>query len=103
MIRAEELSRRAVVAALRAGACYASTGPLIHDLRLTEDGIAVECTPAAAINFVGNNQQGWSFQQEDRPALTGARYLRSGSERYVRVEIVSETGRRAWSQPVWFA
>ena len=103
MIRAEELSRAAVLAALRAGSFYASAGPLIHDLRVTDDGVAVECTPAAAINFVGNNQQGWSFQKEDRPPLTGARYLRSGTERYIRAEVVSETGLRAWSQPIWFA
>ena len=102
MIKAAELTREAVLAALRAGHCYASQGPLIHNLELTADGLRVECTPAAAINFFANNQQGWCIQKEDRPALTGARYLRNGRERYVRVEIVSETGLRAWSQPVWF-
>lgn len=102
MIKAESLNREAILAALRAGHCYASQGPLIHNLELTEDGLRVECTPAAAINFLANNQQGWCIQKEDRPALTGARYLRNGRERYVRVEIVSETGLRAWSQPVWF-
>lgn len=101
MIRAEELSREALLAALRAGHFYASRGPLIHDLQVTDEAIRVECTPAAAINFYANNQQGWCIQKEDRPALTGARYLRTGRERYVRVEIVSETGLRAWSQPVW--
>jgi hypothetical protein len=102
MIRATELTREAILDALRAGDFYASMGPRIHDLRLTKEGLEVECTPAAAINFLGNNQQGWCMQKEDRPPLTGARYLREGSERYVRVEVVSETGLRAWSQPVWF-
>jgi hypothetical protein len=102
MVKAADLSFEAVMAALRRGHCYASMGPLIHDLRLTEDGIAVECTPAAAINFVANNQDGWCGLRERGPLLTGARYLRSGHERYVRVEIVDETGRRAWSQPLWF-
>lgn len=101
MIKAEELDREAIFAALRAGRFYASQGPLIHDLQVTDEAIRVECTPAAAINFFANNQQGWCIQKEDRPALTGARYLRTGRERYVRVEIVSETGLRAWSQPVW--
>jgi hypothetical protein len=102
MVCAEELSREAVVAALRAGHFYASMGPLIHDLRLEGDSLTVECTPAAAINFLGNNQRGWCIQKEDRPPLTGARYLIEGNERYIRVEIVNETGLRAWSQPVWF-
>ena len=101
MIKAEDLSRESILAALRAGHCYASMGPLIHELQVTDEAICVECTPAAAINFFANNQQGWCIQKEDRPPLTGARYLRTGHERYVRVEIVSETGLRAWSQPIW--
>ena len=101
MIRAEELSREAILQALRDGDCYASMGPLIHDLQVTEEGISVESTPAAAINFVADNQRGWCAQKGSRPPLTGARYLRSGNERHVRVEIVDETGLKAWSQPVF--
>jgi hypothetical protein len=103
MIRAAELTREAIMDALRRGLFYASMGPLIHDIRLTDDGIEVDCSPARAINFVGNNQQGWCIQAEDRPPLTGARYLRNGSEKYVRIEIVGETGLRAWSQPFFFS
>jgi hypothetical protein len=101
MIRAPELSREAIVQALRAGRFYASMGPIIHDLQVTEDAITVECAPAAAINFVADNARGWCIQKEDRPPLTGARYLREGNERYVRVEVVGESGLRAWSQPVF--
>jgi hypothetical protein len=77
-------------------------GPLIHDLQVTDDEIRVECSPAAAINFVANNQRGWCIQSEERPPVTGARYLRYGDERYVRVEVVDERGLRAWSQPVFY-
>lgn len=103
MVKASELTTEAVLTALRRGHCYSSMGPLIHDLRLTDDGIEVECSPAAAINFVANNQQGWCALRERGPLLTGARYLRSGNERYVRVEVVDGAGLRAWSQPVFFA
>lgn len=102
MIKAEELTAPAVLDALRRGQCYASMGPLIHDLRVTEDGIEVDCTPAQVINFVANNQGGWCHLCERGPLVQSARYLRSGRERYVRVEIVDEAGRRAWSQPLWF-
>lgn len=103
MIKAPELTREAILEALRQGHFYASTGPLIHSLQVDDEAIRVQCSPAAAINFVANNQQGWSIQKEDRPALTEARHLRGRNERYVRVEIVSETGLRAWSQPIWQA
>lgn len=102
MIKAEELTAPAVLEALRRGHCYASMGPLLHDLRVTAEGIEVECTPAQALNFVANNQGGWCHLRERGPLVTGARYLRSGHERYVRVEVVDETGLRAWSQPVFF-
>ena len=101
MIKAPDLTPAAIMEALRRGRFYASMGPLIHDLRVEEEAITVECSPAAAINFVANNQRGWSIQKEGRPPLTGARHLRSSSEEYVRVEVVDETGLRAWSQPVW--
>lgn len=103
MVKASELTTEAVLTALRQGHCYSSMGPLIHDVRLTDDGIEVECSPAAAINFVANNQQGWCALRERGPLLTGARYLRSGSERYVRVEVVDGAGLRAWSQPIFWA
>ena len=102
MIHAKEFTREAVMQALHTGQCYSSTGPLISDLRIEDDMITVECTPASAINFIANNHHGWSIQKEDRPALTQARYLIGGRERYVRVEVISETGLRAWSQPIWF-
>jgi hypothetical protein len=101
MIRAAEFTPEAVMAALRRGHFYASMGPIIHDLRVEEDMVTVECSPAAAINFMVNSQRGWCIQKEDRPALTGARYLRDGREKYIRVEVVSETGLRAWSQPIF--
>ncbi len=103
MIKAEELSREAIMAALRKGHFYASAGPLIHDLQVTDEAISVECSPAAAINFMAGDQRGWCIQKENRPPLTGARYLRNGNEKYVRIEVVDETGLRAWSNPVFDA
>lgn len=102
MVKAPELTPEAILTALRRGHCYSSMGPLIHDLRLTDDGIEVECTPAQMINFVANNQNGWCALRERGPLLTGARYLRGGNERYVRVEVVDAAGLRAWSQPIFF-
>jgi len=101
MIKADELSREAIMEAIRRGRMYASMGPIIHDMQITDEAISVECSAAAAINFVSDNQGGWCIQKAGRPPLTGARYLRSGRETYVRVEIIDETGLRAWSQPVF--
>ena len=103
MIRAPELSAEALVQALRKGHCYSTMGPEIHDLRLADGAISVECTDAAAIHFVANNQQGYCIHADQRPPLHGASYRLSGHERHVRVEIVSPTGLRAWSQPFFLS
>jgi hypothetical protein len=99
MIRAMELTPEAVLEALRRGHCYATMGPVIHDLRVADGYVTVECSDAASIHFVGNHQTGDCVHADHRPPLRGAKYRLSGRERYVRVEIVGPTGLRAWSQP----
>lgn len=101
MIRVAELTREAVYQALREGLFYATMGPEILDLRIEGSVIVVETSPAQAIRFVANDQHGWCEGAWSRPPLTSARYQIRGNERYVRVEIIDQAGRRAWAPPVW--
>ena len=103
MIRAKQLSCEAILDALRKGHCYATMGPLIHDLRIEDGELSVECSDAASIHFIGNHQTGDCVHADQRPPLRGAKYHLSGHERYVRVEIIGPTGLRAWSQPFFLA
>jgi len=101
MVKAEVNEPAALLAALKAGAYYASTGPEIHDFRV-EDGVAViECSPAEHIIAVG---QGAASQVAHSAGITRAelplrgRFTRSN---WVRAAVQDDACKRAWSNPIW--
>lgn len=100
VVRAEELSAGAIVAALKAGAFYASQGPEIHDIEIEDGEIRVACSPVDHIAITGKGSTGAFFHGV---SMTGAVAplpdpARSG---YVRMTVKDAAGRSAWSNPVW--
>lgn len=89
----EELSPAAVIAALRSGRFYASTG--VHFERIRVDGrtITVELDREATIRFVN----GKTLKECGGKS---ASYEATGSEGYVRIEAVAGK-QAAYSQPIW--
>jgi hypothetical protein len=125
MVRASERSVEAVLAALRTGDYYASTGPAILDVAFDGDELVVETSPVAAISAVAQppyaarvNAGAHGFElggrsdvlvggrplgAVDGELLTRARFTipsRLGVK-YARIQIEDERGRYAWSNPIW--
>ena len=96
-VQAEELSRDAILSALRAGRFYASQGPRME---VSFDGkcLRVSCTPAEMVVFYSNRV--WSSERVVRGEnLTFAEYRLLPGENFVRAEVIDAQGRIAWSQP----
>ncbi|HYE07200.1 MAG TPA: CehA/McbA family metallohydrolase [Planctomycetota bacterium] len=97
---AENLTAEGIVAALRDGRCYASTGPRLRRLALTPDLVGVEVEPwdgcAFSTTVIGSG---------GRVLATGSGpetwYRPRGDEGYVRVRVDSAMGHRAWTQPMF--
>lgn len=102
MIKASELSREAVMDALRSGCYYASSGPTIEDFRLEGARVTLRCSPAREIHFMCRCSTGRCFYAEDGPPLTSAEAELTVSAGYVRAQVVDELGRRAWTNPIAF-
>lgn len=112
MVRASELTTEAILGALRSGAFYSTMGPEITDLRLVETTdasgrkaphkVVVRCSPAQSITFKAQRSRGRHVLATGGDLLTEAEYPLTGSERYVRVEITAEDGKKAWSNPFFF-
>jgi predicted metal-dependent phosphoesterase TrpH len=101
MVKAAQLDEAYILAALRDGQFYSSSGPEIHALTL-EDGVArVRCSPVDAIHFVGDTRHGERVAGAEGRPITEASYTLRGRERYLRVECVRNDGTRAWSNPLW--
>lgn len=99
-VKAETLAPDALLAALKAGAFYSSTGPEIHDIALADDGrLTVACSPAERIFLTG---VGSAVQREWGNGLTRASFdLSEWSSPYCRVTVRDARGGRAWSNPIW--
>ena len=106
MVRAATLDEAAILQALRLGHFYASTGPLLADLRLERDAegrlmLRVLCSPCQSITFYGVGPCGCRFIAPRGETLQSAAWPLRDDQVYLRVECEDAEGRIAWSNPVW--
>jgi hypothetical protein len=113
-VRAER-SRESVLDALRQGRFYGSTGPVIHDLDATDDGIVVRCTPARSVTLLMGKTSGTAVNAGRLGYRYGADILEVTPDGWIvaarldlpetapfaRLEVVDPAGGRAWTNPLW--
>jgi hypothetical protein len=100
MVKAEANEPEALLEALKAGAFYASQGPLIHDVVFDGTTVRVTCSPAKAVLALGLAPAATQVFGED---LTDATLDLSGAVArggVVRLVVVGADGRRAWTNPI---
>ena len=103
MVKAAELSGKAVFAAICAGMFYARNFNLCVYLEVRDETVyARTAEPCRSINFVGPN---WgtsrSFTPIDGSLISEAEFEFREGQTYVRVECAAPGGSMAWTQPVW--
>lgn len=100
MVKAEQLTPEALLAALKAGRHYSSQGPLIHAIRHDEHEVTVECSPASSVMALGRGSRAADVHGDDLEcvALPIDAFKASG---YFRIVVRDSAGRRAWSNPIW--
>ncbi|QGX99489.1 PHP domain-containing protein [Roseovarius faecimaris] len=100
MVKAEENTPEALLAALKAGQFYASQGPEIHDIALDGQTVHVRCSTAERVVVAGTGNRAIV---EYGHSLSGAAVdLRKFEDSpYIRVAVIDRLGRRAWSNPIW--
>jgi len=89
-----------VLAAIRNGACYASCGPKIHEFAVIDQEIRLRCSPVVKIQFVGPPGRGATREAETGTHIAAFNILHPDWT-YIRAVVTDETGRKAWSNPVW--
>ncbi|MGL4173843.1 MAG: CehA/McbA family metallohydrolase [Actinomycetota bacterium] len=97
-VRAVELTPVALLAALKAGHYYSSTGPNLTSVTVTKGHVEVECSPARQVLVTGGRPGKQSAEGE---SLTQARLPVSRyAGTYFRVTVVDTYGGRAWTNPI---
>lgn len=99
-VKSASLTPDAIVAALKAGDFYSSTGPEIHDIQLDGDTIRVVSSPVETVLVSG---RGATFRREHGVSIIEFEGDISGMKEtpYVTVTVIDAQGRRAWSNPIW--
>ncbi|MCQ2457706.1 MAG: hypothetical protein MJ142_03115 [Clostridia bacterium] len=99
VVQAESLTLTAVLQALKSGRFYATLGPEIRQIEVTDTAITVSCSEADTIIFYSN--LAWvKGRSRTGHGMTSSVYDIQPGERFVRVEIRDTQGRKAWSAPI---
>jgi hypothetical protein len=98
-VKSESLDPDSILEALKDGRYYASTGPEIHNVEITDSEIVIECTPAIAV-YVGGRGSIKAYERGD--GLTKVRIpLSPFLNSFCRITVLDERGSRAWTSPIW--
>ncbi len=107
MVAAERLERGSILAALRAGRFYSSTGPEFRSIELDGDTLTVRCSPVQHVWLIG---PAWVNRRINSPPGTvveqhtfdlGPLLAKEGRLPYLRLEIQDEQGNRAWTNKLF--
>ena len=98
MVKAEENTPEALLAALKAGRFYATQGPELRGVELLEDRIRVTSTAVRAVIVQGH---GCAAAAVDGDAMTAAEVPldKVGRSDWLRVTVIDAAGKRAWTNP----
>lgn len=99
MVRAENNTPHALLAALKEGAYYSTRGPDFRSISLDGDSVEIACSPVAHIALLGRGSRVERLHGND---LTDARLpLQRFRGDWARIVLTDSLGREAWSNPFW--
>jgi hypothetical protein len=101
MVKSETLEPDALVAALKAGQYYSSSGPEIHSLDVVPGRcLTLRCSPANRAFLIGGPAK---YKMMGEQGMTEAEFdLSDWTQPFARVLVRDEAGRKAWTNPIWF-
>ncbi|MEO1536260.1 MAG: CehA/McbA family metallohydrolase [Pseudomonadota bacterium] len=100
MVKAEENTPEALLAALRAGHMYASTGPAIYNVDWSDGEVTVECSAASSVLVQGKGSATAAQHGESLSRVT-VPFGRCEESDWLRLTVIDRAGKRAWTNPVW--
>ncbi len=98
-VKSESLEPDALLTALKAGHFYSSQGPELFGIEIEGHTVRVTCSPVSAIFVSG---RGPLARHARGSGITEATFeLEPFASPFLRVTVVDDAGRKAWSNPVW--
>ncbi len=100
MVKALENTPEALLAALKDGAFYASQGPELRNITVTDKRIVIETSAVSSVIVQG---KGTAARAVHGQSMTSAELSldRFANSDWLRVSVIDRAGKRAWSNPIW--
>lgn len=99
MVKAEENTPEALLAALKAGLFYSSQGPELRDVQVFDDHVVVESSAVSSVVVQGAGT-GAKATHGHSMTRTKVPTARLNNSPWLRVSVIDAAGRRAWSNPI---
>ncbi|MBX3014630.1 MAG: CehA/McbA family metallohydrolase [Caldilineaceae bacterium] len=100
-VKSQSLEPAALLAALKAGHYYSSTGPEIYAIDLVPgDKLIVHCSPANRVFITGKASRSVAVQGNGMTQFE--LNISKFDSPYGRITVRGVDGGRAWSNPIWF-
>jgi hypothetical protein len=115
MVRAAERSQEAVLAALRDGRFYGSTGPTIESVEIDGNAVVVRSSPAQSVTLVSSRHRGARanagrlgypngstiLERDSAGLIIACRLEKPPLAPFGRVVVSDTRACRAWTNPLW--
>jgi hypothetical protein len=99
--KAQELTPQAILAALKAGDTYSSTGPQFFDVQIVPgEKVHVRCSPAQQIMVTGKGPEAHTLHGNG--LIEGEISLKRWRSPHCRITIRDRHGELAWTNIIWF-
>lgn len=99
MVKASDNEPETLLAALKAGHTYSSTGPALQNVAVADGRVEVEASPVTTIAVVGRGSR--SVYRSGDGLTSASISLRRFAGDWCRVMALAPDGTRAWSNPIF--
>jgi hypothetical protein len=101
VVNAAELTKEAILAAIKHGNFYSSCGPEFKSISQDNNFLHIESTPVQFIRLVGPASCGWRVGSFDGKLLTQVSVEIPVDWNYIYIELEDKEGKRAWSNTLF--
>ena len=99
-LKMKSLSQKAVLAAIRTGACYSSTGPEIRGFRAAADTVELRCSSCRTIRLLGPGGKKAVREAPSSGRGVGVFSIARPDWSFVRAVVTDRAGNKAWTNPI---
>lgn len=100
MVKAEENTPEALIAALKAGHHYSSTGPDLWGIEWHDDAVIIDSSAVRSVVVQGQGSAAVAVHGQSM-TRTRVKLDRFQDSKWLRVTVTDAAGQRAWSNPYW--